>query len=352
MKVRIFQIDMSRDKQNVCFMNHEWLMKKGYQVDPSIYDCVYEGEVNCKSLESVYALFNLHQPEDYKARSMSLSDVVEILQVSEGDFAAPGYYYCDTRGFEEIEFPFNEKQERGDNEKIYVLLIKPGKEPEMVQMENTPEGMHELIGGYVEQHNPFDDGVVILCDEDAKQLELPVNRAIYGPPKEIPMSFSEMKYMFLCNYDEGKPALTGYLVFTEDSFSKPYSEESRTYEISSNNKFFIPGMGGRSLFGSSLDGTDRNVRLDQFMANIYGGKDGWKLERCYMREENQELLYEIRGNMVLAYQPPGSSSFADMPVHLADKYAAKFALSERVSAGGPVPKTAAKEGKNHDEIAR
>ena len=349
MKIRIFQIDMNRDKQNACFMNYEWLMKKGYKVDPSIYDCVYEGEVNCKSLESVYALFNFHYPKDYKARSLSLSDVVEIISVSEGDFAAPGCYYCDTRGFKEVEFAFKEKE---NNEKIYVLLIKPGMEPELVQMENSVEGMHELIGGYVEQHKPFGDGVVILCDEDAKRLKLPLNRAIYSPPKEIPMSFSEMKYEFLRNHDEGKPALTGYLVFTEDSFSIPYSEESRTYEISSNNKFFLPEMGGNSLFGSSLDGTDRNVRLDQYMANIYGGKDGWKLERCYLREENPELLYEIRGDMVLAYQPPESSSFADMPVHLADKYAEKFALSGRVSAGDLASKTAVREGKNHDETAR
>ncbi len=104
MKVRIFQIDMSRDKQNACFMNYEWLMKKEYQIDPTIYDCVYEGNVNCKSLESVFALFNLHHPENYKARSMSISDVVEIVSVSEGDFAASGYYFCDTVGFKEIGF--------------------------------------------------------------------------------------------------------------------------------------------------------------------------------------------------------------------------------------------------------
>ena len=104
MKVRIFQIDMNRDKKNACFMNYEWLMKKGYQVEPAIYDCVYEGELNCKSLESVYAMFNLHHPKDYRARSLSVSDVVEISAVSEGDFAALGYYFCDTVGFKEIEF--------------------------------------------------------------------------------------------------------------------------------------------------------------------------------------------------------------------------------------------------------
>lgn len=348
MKIRIYQINMDRDKKDVAFMNQEWLAKKGIKVDPSIYDCVYENEVNCKSLESVYALFNLHHPKDYLHRSMSISDVVEIVRVSEGDFCAPGYYFCDTVGFKEIEFPLKERQE----EKIYVLLIQPGKEPELVQMENTAEGLYELVGGYVEQHRVFGDGVVILCDEDAKRLQLPYNRTIYAPPKEIPMSYSDMQLRFLQNESEKKPPLTGYLVFTEDSFSKTYSEESRTYQITSNNKCFMPGMGGRSLFGSSLDGSDRNVRLDQYMAVYYGGKDGWKLERCYMREEKTEPLYDIRGNMVLAYQPPGSSDLADMPVYLADKYASEFALCRHVSAGVLTQETAEKEVKIHDEAER
>ena len=352
MKIRIFQINMDRDKKNVCFMNQEWLAKKGIKVDPSIYDCVYEREVNCKSLESVYALFNLHHPKDYRHRSLSVSDVVEIVRVSEGDFCAPGFYFCDTVGFKEIEFPLKGEQGKEQEEKIYVLLIKPGKEPELVQIENTIEGLHELVGGYVEQHRVFGDGVVILCDEDAKRLKLPYNRTIYAPPKEISMSYTELKLRFMQNEEEKKPPLTGYLVFTKDSFSKPYSEESRTYQITSNNKCFMPGMGGRSLFGNSLDGSDRNVRLDQYMAVYYGGKDGWRLERCYMREEKPEPLYDIRGNMVLAYQPSGSCDLADMPVYLADKYASEFALSARVSAGVSTREMAEKEVKIHDEAER
>ncbi len=79
--------------------------------------------------------------------------------------------------------------------------------------------------------------------------------------------------------------VTGFIVFTKESFLEEYSEESRTYEVSSDNKAFIPGMGGYSIYGYCLGGTDRNVRLEMYMAAEKGSKDGWKIERCYMTRE-------------------------------------------------------------------
>ena len=80
--------------------------------------------------------------------------------------------------------------------------------------------------------------------------------------------------------------LTGRIVFTADSFTKEYSEDSRTYEVSSNNKAYIPGMGGYSIFASALDGSDPCVRLERYMAAEQGGKDGWKVDYCYLVEED------------------------------------------------------------------
>ena len=76
--------------------------------------------------------------------------------------------------------------------------------------------------------------------------------------------------------------LTGYIVFAEDSWPEKYSLESRTYAVSSNNKAFIPGMGGYSIYGSSIDGSDPFVRLECYMAAEKGGEDGWKVEYCYV----------------------------------------------------------------------
>lgn len=58
--------------------------------------------------------------------------------------------------------------------------------------------------------------------------------------------------------------------------------ESRTYIVSSDSKAYRPNMGGYSIFGSSVDGSDMGVRLEAYMAAERGGKDGWKVDYCYL----------------------------------------------------------------------
>lgn len=88
-------------------------------------------------------------------------------------------------------------------------------------------------------------------------------------------------------YHEAKH-LTGCIVFTADSFKKPYSLESRTYAVSSNNKAYQPNMGGYSIFGSAIDGSATGVRLEAYMAAEKGGKDGWKVDYCYLTGSDEE----------------------------------------------------------------
>ena len=103
------------------------------------------------------------------------------------------------------------------------------------------------------------------------------------------ISYKEMKKLF-CNIEENGNGvhLTGAIVFTEDSFNQQYPLESRTYLVSSNNKIFKWNMGGRSLFGSSQDGTDKFVRLDYYMKEEHGGKNGWKVDYCYVVNTQDE----------------------------------------------------------------
>lgn len=86
MNVRIYQINMKRDANNVAFMNYESLPKfqGSSEIDSSLYDKVFEGEVNCFTLEKLYEIFNLEHPAGYKGRSMSVSDVVEIIDGNTG----------------------------------------------------------------------------------------------------------------------------------------------------------------------------------------------------------------------------------------------------------------------------
>lgn len=98
---------------------------------------------------------------------------------------------------------------------------------------------------------------------------------------EIDLTYGTMKTYFRAAEQAGQH-LTGYIVFSPASFDQEYSLESRTYVVSSDNKAFIPNMGGYSIYASSLDGSDRFVRLEWYMASEQGGKDGWQIERCYM----------------------------------------------------------------------
>lgn len=98
------------------------------------------------------------------------------------------------------------------------------------------------------------------------------------------LSYSELRdAMFAYNRENnvttqfaGKQKI-GYIVFTQDSFTKPFSLESRTYSVASGNKAFIDGMGGNSVFGDCLDGSEHGVRLDWYI-----GK--WHVDYCYFKD--------------------------------------------------------------------
>lgn len=111
-------------------------------------------------------------------------------------------------------------------------------------------------------------------------------------PYEYDMTYKEMTDFFLAAEQAGKH-LTGYIVFTQDSFEKSYSTESRTYEVSSDNKAYKPNMGSRSIYGSSLDRTDLCVRLERYMAVEKGEPSGWRIERCYMMSDEVDRARSI-----------------------------------------------------------
>ena len=102
----------------------------------------------------------------------------------------------------------------------------------------------------------------------------------------IEMSYAELSTLFRSVNDKGLSPITGYIVFTADSFDKDYSETSRTYCVSSNNKAYQSGMGGYSIYGSCLDGTDSCIRLEGYMR----GENSWKIEKCYMFKDDYDRL--------------------------------------------------------------
>ncbi len=97
------------------------------------------------------------------------------------------------------------------------------------------------------------------------------------------MSYATLKSVF-CRYEEGYPQrhLTAYIVFKRDNCDRLYSLKSRTYEVSSGNKAFQPNDCGYSILGTNLNMTDRDVRLEAYMADELGGDNGWEIDYCYI----------------------------------------------------------------------
>ena len=75
-----------------------------------------------------------------------------------------------------------------------------------------------------------------------------------------------------------KERLEAVVVFTEDSWNKPYTEIQRSYRLSSDNKAFLPNQLSNSIFADCLDGSDLGVRLDWYM---HDDEKPWRVEYCY-----------------------------------------------------------------------
>lgn len=103
----------------------------------------------------------------------------------------------------------------------------------------------------------------------------------------VEVSYYEMTEIFRKVEQEGERHVSGWILFTKESFNANYDFTSRLYATSSNNKAFRPKMLGYSIFGSSVDGTDPHVRLDLYMKDEKGGKDGWEVEKCFIERKEK-----------------------------------------------------------------
>ena len=101
MKIRIYQIEMSLDEKHIAFMPYAYMQEKYPDGIPAeLYRLVYEYESGTANLERLFYIFNMEHPADYKARSLSLTDVIEVIDPENGS----KFYLCDTIGFQEVSF--------------------------------------------------------------------------------------------------------------------------------------------------------------------------------------------------------------------------------------------------------
>lgn len=94
----IYHVDEGTPGKQHLFMNMAMVKEDGITIDVANYKCVYSGRLHeNEKLDDLYAMFNDNPPADYKAHSMSVSDV--IITNRGGDMQA---YYVDRFGFAEL----------------------------------------------------------------------------------------------------------------------------------------------------------------------------------------------------------------------------------------------------------
>lgn len=174
MRIKVYQINMERDTNHVKFQRMERLkeIQQSKEIDSTIYDRVFMGDVDCENLEDVYRLFNTEGHRLFRGHSLSVSDIVEVEQGGQSDFR-----FCDSIGFQKVSFKPEQAQEQKNL--IRVLVVEPSRTPYESEIPNTLEGQQRAVEGRIEYlYN--EDQTIIVVNEESKINGSEGNRRIEG----------------------------------------------------------------------------------------------------------------------------------------------------------------------------
>ena len=173
MEIVLYQINEERDYNECEFMDYNYTQQFG--IDPFSYDRVWSGHLEATTLDGVYNALNQDiRPDNYNGRSMSVSDICEVVRENRES----KFYFVDRSGFTEVEFDPSLTREAKERE-IRVLRCQPGKRAEVVKIPNTLKSLQSEVGGYIEAVYPSSDPVALIVNEEGKIHGLPLNRALY-----------------------------------------------------------------------------------------------------------------------------------------------------------------------------
>ena len=186
-RVKIYQINSDRDKNRVIFAGSDYLMKNEsvLNIDASIYDEVFSGELETKEPEKLFAQFNLERHPLHRGHSMSVSDVI----VTED-----GAFFCDSVGFKRIRFDESKTQKGNLLRSVYV---EPGKAAYEAEIVHNLRGMQQAVcGGLIEQIL-VEKHCAYVGNDEAKIIGMKGNRR-YGKGGVIAGPF------FICGFNLGE----------------------------------------------------------------------------------------------------------------------------------------------------
>lgn len=59
-----------------------------------------------------------------------------------------------------------------------VIVVEPQKKPVVQDIDPGLESMQKIVGGSIEAVYPFEEPVALICNDEGKLLNLPLNRAL------------------------------------------------------------------------------------------------------------------------------------------------------------------------------
>lgn len=162
----ILQIDLEKEirgELNYAFIDSEFLVTNTKQLFPppaDLYQKVYTDHQERIAPEEVFRKFNIAHPQDYRGRSLSISDVIRY-HLRNGQLL---HLFCDTVGFRAIDF--------GDEYKIATApRYFPGSENKhaMVILYYQNGDKNRIVN--VDVPLLF-EGKAVACDQSGQEVEL------------------------------------------------------------------------------------------------------------------------------------------------------------------------------------
>ena len=118
-----------------------------------------------------------------------------------------------------------------------VIVVEPKKKPMVRDIDAGLESMQKIVGGPIEAVYPFDGPVALICNEEGKLLNLPLNRALRDDEGKVYDIISGT--FFLC----AAPPDSDHFTSLTDQQVKTYMERFSMPEMFLNvggNLFVLP----------------------------------------------------------------------------------------------------------------
>ena len=61
---------------------------------------------------------------------------------------------------------------------MQVVIVEPEKKPFVKNIDDTLTSMQQIVGGTIQAVYPFEEPVALICNDEGKLLNLPLNRAL------------------------------------------------------------------------------------------------------------------------------------------------------------------------------